>query len=51
MQTGTKVIVHGQTATILAEYLPEMYEVRVWSGSRHVGDIVVPISEITLVEE
>jgi len=43
---GMDVCVHNQNATILKEYMPGMYEVRIWDGSRHVGDIVVPTDEI-----
>lgn len=46
MTYGDKVTVHKQRGYIQKEYLPGMYEVRIWDGKRHVGDVVVPESEI-----
>lgn len=48
---GDKVEVNGnKQARIIGEYIPGMYEVRLWSERRHVGDIVVNENEIRAVE-
>lgn len=46
---GHRVILQrngGTPATVLDEYMPGMYDVRIFSGWRHVGDVVVCASEI-----
>jgi hypothetical protein len=45
---GTRATVNGNSEAIVIGYDAglSMYEVRMWSGTRHVGDIIVPASEI-----
>lgn len=41
-KTGDKVICNGNNdAYVLGYYTDKMVEVRLWSGSRHVGDTCV----------
>lgn len=49
MKRGTKVLVHKQTGVILGEYIKGMYEVRIMDGLRYVGVVVVPESELSLL--
>ena len=47
-----KVEVNGnKEAIILNHYEGNMYEVRLWSGLRHVGDIIVDKRNIKLIKE
>ena len=47
-----KVEVNGnKEAIILNHYEGNMYEVRLWSGLRHVGDITVDKKNIKLIKE
>ena len=47
-----KVEVNGnKEAIILNHYESNMYEVRLWSGLRHVGDITVDKRNIKLIKE
>tara|TARA_X000001382_G_scaffold105538_1_gene80748 strand:- start:399 stop:572 length:174 start_codon:yes stop_codon:yes gene_type:complete len=47
-----KVEVNGnKEAIILNHYEGNMYEVRLWSGLRHVGDITVDKRNIKLIKE
>lgn len=43
LTNGTKVTVNGNSQAIIQSYDKglDMYNVRMWSGSRHVGDIIV----------
>jgi len=51
-KTGDKVEVNGnKEATILNHYFDNMYNVRLWSNFRHVGDVCVDESEIKLIKE
>ena len=44
---GDHVEVNGnKEAVILELYIPGMYNVRMWSGFRHIGDICVPVKDI-----
>ena len=47
-----KVEINGnKEAIILNHYEGNMYEVRLWSGLRHVGDITVDKKNIKLIKE
>ena len=51
-KTNDKVEVNGnKEAIILNHYEGDMYEVRLWSGLRHVGDITVDKRNIKLTTE
>ncbi|SNR99941.1 hypothetical protein SAMN04488503_2267 [Humidesulfovibrio mexicanus] len=44
---GDRVEVNGnREAVVLGEYSCRMYEVRLWDGLRHVGDVCVDVSDI-----
>jgi hypothetical protein len=44
---GDKVECNGnRQAVVLGQYSEGMYEVRLWSGFRHVGDVCVNGSEL-----
>lgn len=44
---GDKVICNGnEQARVLGLYSENMYEVRLWDGFRHVGDVCVSGSEL-----
>lgn len=46
-KAGDKVEVNGnKEARILRHYAGNIYEVRLWQGTRHVGDICVDIADI-----
>lgn len=48
---GTRVLKGSQgqyEGVVLCEYLPDVYEVRITSNGRRVGDIVVPRHELTV---
>tara|TARA_R100000005_G_C4945539_1_gene168238 strand:+ start:792 stop:974 length:183 start_codon:yes stop_codon:yes gene_type:complete len=47
-----KVEVNGNSQARIINYIGEnMYDVRLWSNSRHVGDITVNENEIKLIKE
>jgi hypothetical protein len=49
---GDKVEVNGnKEAIILKHYDGSMYDVRLWSKFRHIGDITVPAKDIKLIKE
>lgn len=51
-QRGDRVICNGnEQARVLRHYSGNMYEVRLWDGFRHVGDVCVDGSELVAVEE
>lgn len=45
---GQAVTVNGNSEAIILRYdnTLNMYEIRLWSGGRHVGDVVKPANEI-----
>jgi len=48
---GDKVICNGNNdAYVLRYYTEEMVEVRLWRGSKHVGNVVVHESDLILSE-
>jgi hypothetical protein len=48
-KTGQKVTCNGnREATVIRQYSPGMYEVRLWSGLRHVGDVCVSTSDLDI---
>lgn len=47
---GDKVECNGnKEAVVIGYYDNDMVEVRVWNGSRHVGDVVVDEEELRLI--
>lgn len=49
---GDKVVCNGnKQARVLDPYGDGMYEVRLWDGLRHVGDVCVGGSELVTIEE
>ena len=51
-KTNDKVQVNGnKEAIILNHFEGNMYNVRLWSGLRHVGDITVDKKDIKLITE
>jgi len=49
---GDKVICNGNhEAIVLDPYTEGMYEVRLWQGMRHVGDVCVDGSELVARED
>ena len=45
-QRNDKVFVNGSEAIVLDQYSEGMYNVRLFSGTRHVGDACVPTEDI-----
>lgn len=39
----------NQEARIIREFAPGMWEVRLWDGLRHIGDICVAVSSIKAI--
>ena len=47
MKPGDRVEVNGnKEARLLNQYSDGMWNVRLWQGTRHVGDVCVPTSDI-----
>ena len=47
-----KVEVHGNKEAIILNHVERnLYDVRLWSGFRHVGDIIVEEQNIKLITE
>ncbi len=50
-KTGDKVICNGNNdAYVLGYYEDKMVEVRLWSGSRHIGDVCTHENDLTTKE-
>ena len=48
-KSGEKVICNGNSQSyVLNYYTDKMVEVRLWSGQRHVGDVVIHEDELIL---
>lgn len=50
LAAGTKVVKNNHyQGSILREYTDDIYEVRIWDGTRHVGDVIATIDELTVL--
>jgi hypothetical protein len=51
-KTGQKVTCNGNPdGTIISQYSKDQYEVRLWSGSRLVGNVVVSKRDLDMENE
>lgn len=50
-KTGDRVIYNGNFEAYVLRYLTDdMVDIRLWSGSRHIGDVIIHESDLTSEE-